>query len=100
MATFLLGQALAASPKYKKELEQRGQKGVIPITPEVSRQIIEVVTDAALDSKYGRGKDVLLSFLRTAIDDISEIDSTQADRLKKKFAEQDKQDVLNFLRSL
>jgi hypothetical protein len=96
VATFLLGNVVAALPKHKTELEQqRGQMVVIPVTPEVSRQIIEVLTDAALDSKYGRGKDTLLYFLQTAIEDISEIDPTQADRLKKKFAEHDKQGTAN-----
>ena len=91
LTVFLLSQALASLPKNKKELEQRGQKWAIPLSPDLSRQIFELVIDAVLNPKADRLRSVFLNSLREGIEDIAEVVPAQADRLRKKFGEIDKQ---------
>jgi hypothetical protein len=86
----LMGQAFSAQPKHKKETEQLGLTGRIPMSPELSRQVVEIVADAALNAKSTRSQTVLLIGLRDVIEDISEIAPAQGERLKKRFAELDK----------
>jgi|GEM_PF-2337522 len=88
---YLLGQAVGALPKHKKEIEQRGLKGMIPLSPELSMQIVEIVTNAAVNAKSTRSLTVLLIGLHSAIEDISEVAPEQGERLKKRFAELGKQ---------
>jgi len=91
VASFLLTQALAGSPGNKKE-DQKKEKAVIPLPPDLSQDIIESVTDAALDSKLTRIQDYLLYSLHSVIDEIERAAPAQAARLKKKFAELSKRD--------
>jgi hypothetical protein len=98
MAGFLLNEAVGSLRAAKQEPETKdgqAEKSIRMLSPQLSRELIVFITDAALAEPTGRSQVYLLLSLTSFIENIDEVAPEQAARLQKRISELDKVDAEN-----
>jgi hypothetical protein len=89
IAVFLVGEATSAAKAAKEEGQTEGRAPLLD--PQLAREFIEFVADAALKKQSGQSGGFLLMNLRSLVNEMEESAPAQAARLKQTFSEMEKE---------